>query len=100
MISDLLQNVLLFLATAFNMILAPIDNFLAQNLPGIASALNSITDFFSQLGSVSQWVVSYFGLTNETLSIIVLGFIAPTTISLLIFPIKLGIKWFRSLKIG
>ena len=92
MISDLLQNILLFLATCFNMVLSPIDNFLAHNLPGIDSALQVITNFFSELGNVSRWVISYFGLTDETLSIIVLGFIAPTTISLLIFPINLSLK--------
>lgn len=100
MISDLLQNIMLFLATCFNMVLSPIDTFLATYLPGVNDALLYVTLFFGKLGEVSTWILSFFGLNSTILGIIIAGVIAPPTISLVAFPVKLGIKWFNNLKIG
>lgn len=100
MISDLLQNILLLLATGLNWLLQPIDIVIAEFLPTLNDALDYITAFFNGLTNVSQWVVSFFGLFDNVLALIVTGIIAPTLISLAIMPIKLGIRWYNSLKIG
>lgn len=99
MISDFLQNILLLIATGLNLLLTPLDNFIGNYIPQLDNVLNTITGFFAQLGNVSSWVVSFFGLYDVTLSLIVAGLIAPVMISIVAFPIKLGINWYRSLKL-
>ena len=99
MISDLLQNILLLIATGLNFLLSPISNFIATYIPSLDSALTYIASFFSTLVQYCQVVVSFSGLTNEVLSIITVGIIAPILISIVAFPIKLGLKWFNMLKL-
>lgn len=100
MISDLLQNILLLIATGLNFLLSPIDNLISTYVPQLDTALTYISAFFSHLIMHVPIVCSFTGLTDEILSIIIVGFLAPTLISIIAFPIKLGIKWFNMLKIG
>lgn len=80
-----------------NHLLNPIDSIIQQYLPNLASGLNAVASFFNMLTSVIGWCIDATGLSSETISIIVTYYIFKLTAPLLVYVIKLALKWYRKL---
>lgn len=99
MIKALLNGVFKIIISIVNFLLAPIDAAINLALPDLASALKTIGDFFTLIGSYLSWVLSYFGLYSETISIGVLLITFILTIPVTFNTIKLAVKWYNALKL-
>lgn len=98
MINAILTGIIKLIVSLVELILYPIDALITSSLPDLANALTAIGDFFGLISNVIGWVVSLTGLSNETISLIVMYFTFKLTAPLLFYMIKLAISWYDKLK--
>lgn len=98
MINAILTGIIKLIVSLVELILYPIDALITSSLPDLANALTAIGDFFGLISNVVGWVVSLTGLSNETISLIVMYFTFKLTAPLLFYMIKLAISWYDKLK--
>lgn len=98
MINAILTGIIKLIVSLVDLILYPIDALITSSLPDLANALTAIGDFFGLISNVIGWVVSLTGLSNETISLIVMYFTFKLTAPLLFYMIKLAISWYDKLK--
>lgn len=98
MINSILQGIMSLIISLVSIILAPIDLLIQSALPDLSNALTSVGNFFNLIGSSIGWGISVLGLSNETISLIVLYFTFKLTAPLLFYMIKLALAWYNKLK--
>ncbi len=98
MINKLLMGIIKLIVSLVTVILSPIDALIESTLPDLASALDAVGEFFNLISSGIGWVVSTLGLSNETLSLIVMYFTFKLTAPMLFYMIKLALSWYNKLK--
>lgn len=98
MINSILQGIMSLIIALVSIILAPIDLLIQSALPDLSNALTSVGNFFNLIGSSIGWGISVLGLSNETISLIVLYFTFKLTAPLLFYMIKLALAWYNKLK--
>ena len=98
MINNILNGIFDFVLYTVNVILFPINHFIEQSMPGLDSAMDYIGNFFTYIGNIIPFVISYFGLNQELLTLIVAYLTFKITLPITAFPFKLGIKWYNALK--
>lgn len=89
-------NIVLFLV---NLILAPIDALLSAAVPDTANALQSVANMFQLATSYLGFVVDMTGLSAQAIALIVMYFTFKLTYPLVVYTIKLAVKWYNSMKI-
>lgn len=77
--------------------LYPINILLETLVPSTTTAFSYISQFWALLSNYTGFVMSYTGLTNEVISIIIILFIANITIPLGVHGFKLACKWWETL---
>lgn len=98
MINAILMGIIKLIVSLVSLILTPIDNLIQTALPDLSNALTAVGNFFNLISNVIGWVVSATGLSNETLSLIVMYFTFKLTAPMLFYMIKLAINWYNKLK--
>lgn len=98
MINKILLGIFKLIISLVSLILAPIDNLILNVLPDLSNALTAVGNFFNLISTSIGWCISTLGLSNETLSLIVLYFTFKLTAPMLFYMIKLAIKWYDKLK--
>lgn len=98
MINAILMGIIKLIVSLVSLILTPIDNLIQTALPDLSNALTAVGNFFNLISNVIGWVVSVTGLSNETLSLIVMYFTFKLTAPMLFYMIKLAINWYNKLK--
>lgn len=98
MINKILMGIMKLIISLVSLILAPIDLLIESLLPDLSNALTSVGEFFNLVGQSIGWGISTLGLSNETLSLIVLYFTFKLTAPIAFYMIKLAIKWYDKLK--
>ena len=98
MINSLITEVIKFVIHSINLLLKPIDLFIEKFLPDLSNGLSYIGGFFNWLSDLIPWGVSYFGLHREILSLIVAYLTFKLTVPVLVYGIKIAIKWYNALK--
>ena len=98
MINAILTGIIKLIVSLVEIIMYPIDALITSALPDLANALTAIGDFFGLISNVIGWVVSLTGLSNETISLIVMYFTFKLTAPLLFYMIKLAVSWYDKLK--
>lgn len=98
MINALLQGIIKLIISLVTVILSPIDNLIQSALPDLSNALTAVGSFFNLIGNGVGWVISLTGLSNETLSLIVMYFTFKLTAPMLFYMIKLALSWYHRLK--
>ena len=98
MINAILTGIIKLIVSLVEIIMYPIDALITSALPDLANALTAIGDFFGLISNVVGWVVSLTGLSNETISLIVMYFTFKLTAPLLFYMIKLAVSWYDKLK--
>lgn len=98
MINKLLMGVFKLIISLVTVILSPIDTLITNALPSLANALEAVNQFFNLISNGIGWAVSLTGLSNETLSLIVMYFTFKLTAPMLFYMIKLALSWYNKLK--
>ena len=98
MINKILMGIIKLIVSLVSLILLPIDNLIQSALPDLSNALTAVGNFFNLISDVIGWVVSATGLSNETLSLIVMYFTFKLTAPMLFYMIKLALSWYNKLK--
>lgn len=98
MINALLTGIMNMIIGLVNTLLKPIDALILQFLPDLSNAFTAIGDMLNYVSQYIGFAVSLTGLSNETLSLIVLYFTFKLTVPILISTLKTAIKWYDKLK--
>lgn len=98
MINAILTGIIKLIVGLVSLILSPIDALITSALPDLANALNAIGSFLNLISNGIGWAVSLTGLSNETLSLIVMYFTFKLTAPMLFYMIKLALSWYNKLK--
>lgn len=98
MINKLLMGILKLIIGLVSVILSPIDLLITNALPSLDNALTAVGNFFNLISNSIGWGISVLGLSNETLSLIVLYFTFKLTAPMLFYMIKLALSWYNRLK--
>lgn len=98
MINKLLMGIIKLIVSLVTVILSPIDALIESALPDLSNALSAIGNFFTLISNGIGWVISLTGLSNETLSIIVMYFTFKLTAPMMFYMIKLALSWYNKLK--
>lgn len=98
MINAILKGIMSMVVGLVTVLLAPIDAIITQFLPDLSNALNAVNSLFTLASNYIGFCVSMLGLSNETLSLIVLYFTFKLTVPLLISTVKSAIKWYDKIK--
>lgn len=98
MINKLLMGIIKLIVSLVSVLLAPIDYSIQSLLPDLSNALTAIGDFFEIVSQSIGWCISLTGLSNETLSLIVLYFTFKLTAPMMFYMIKLALTWYNKLK--
>ncbi len=98
MINAILTGIIKLIVGLVSLILTPIDNLILSTLPDLSNALTGVGNFLNLISTSIGWVISALGLSNETLSLIVLYFTFKLTAPMFFYMIKLAISWYDKLK--
>lgn len=98
MINALLTGVFNIIINLVGIIVKPIDILISSILPELSNVLNSLGGFFNTISSGLGWVVSFTGLSLQTIQMIVLFYTFKLTAPILFSTIKSAIKWYKALK--
>ena len=98
MINAILKGIISLIIGLVSLILTPIDNLILTALPNLSNALTAVGNFLNLISNGIGWAVSLTGLSNETLSLIVMYFTFKLTAPMLFYMIKLALSWYNKLK--
>lgn len=98
MINAILTGIIKLIVSLVSIILLPIDALITSLLPDLADALSSVGEFFQIISQSLGWVISATGISNKTILVIVIYYTFKLTAPLLVYMIKLAIKWYDKLK--
>ena len=97
MIGIIFNFILALIQRIITIAFTPINTIVQNYFPDLTSALNYITSFFNHLKQYSAFIMSYTGLSDVVIQIIVTLFIASILIPFAVHGIKLGLKWWEEL---
>lgn len=98
MINALINGVMSLVMALVNILLSPIDLLISQFLPDIDNMLTMFNNFIDYIIGYVPWAVSWTFLNSEVLSIVVAYYTFILTVPVLVYTIKLAIKWYDKLK--
>lgn len=98
MINKILMGIIKLITGLVTLILSPIDNLIQSALPDLSSALTGVGNFLNLISNSIGWGISALGLSNETLSLIVIYFTFKLTAPMMFYMIKLALTWYNKIK--
>ena len=99
-LNDFINVILKFMISLSNLVLIPIDGAIESLLPPFHNGLSYVSAFFEWLSNLVPWAVSYLGLNNDILVLVVSYMTFRISITMFTHVIKLAIRWYNTLKIG
>lgn len=98
MINKLLMGVFKIIISLVSLLLTPIDNLIAQFLPGLDDAFTMIGNLVQQLCNVVPWVMSWLGVSSVVVSLLVSYLTFKMSVPIVVHTVKLALKWYDKLK--
>lgn len=98
MINKFLMGVFKIIISLVSLLLTPIDNLIAQFLPGLDDAFTMIGNLVQQLCNVVPWVMSWMGVSSVVVSLLVSYLTFKMSVPIVVHTIKLALKWYDKLK--
>lgn len=98
MINKLLIGVFKIIISLVSLLLTPIDNLIAQFLPGLDDAFTMIANLVQQICNVVPWVMSWMGVSSVVVSLLVSYLTFKMSVPIVVHTIKLALKWYDKLK--
>lgn len=95
---QILFNIVVTIAEILaNFFVIPIMNTIDQYLPNIGNTLNMVSNFFNHVAQYNTFILSYTGLYDTTIAIIVAMFIGIIIIPINVHILKMVAKWWETL---
>lgn len=79
-------------------LLLPIDLLIQQFIPSVSSALTSVGNFFELLAQGIGWAISASGIPYASIALIATYYIFKLSFPIIMWGVKLAIKWYVALK--
>lgn len=79
-------------------LLFPIDLLIQGVLPSLSSAFTAVGDFLTYIAQGLGWAISAAGIPYSAIALISTYYIFKLTLPLIMWGIKLAIKWYVALK--
>lgn len=98
MINALLKGIISLITSLVTTLLKPIDMLILSFLPDLSNAFTAIGNMLNFASQYIGFAIQITGLSNETLSLIVLYYTFKLTVPLMISTVKTAIKWYDKLK--
>lgn len=99
MINKILMGVFKIIISLVNLLLVPIDNLIAQFLPGVNEAFTMVGNLVQQLCNIIPWVMSWMGVSTAVVSLLVAYLTFKMSVPIVVHTVKLAIKWYDKLKV-
>jgi hypothetical protein len=99
MIKAFINGIMKMMMSLVSILFAPIDALIMNVLPDLSNAFTAIGNLFNYSLQSLGFVVSLTGLSQSTLSLIVMFLTFKLTAPILFSTIKLALKWYDKLKL-
>jgi len=97
-LGDLLRMLIEVVMVIVGLILTPISALIATLLPDVDQALLKIPAVFAYANTYLGWIISAFAIPGLLLAVMVGYYFFSITSKLTVWPIKVALNWYRSLK--
>lgn len=98
MIRAIINGIFSLVTTLVSVLLAPIDLIIDNALPTISSWINAVGTFLSYCTQAIGWCLSAIGMSSDIISLIIIYYTFKLTVPLLVYTVKLAIKWYDKIK--
>ena len=98
MIGKLLSGIINLIISLVSTIFAPIDNLITSLVPNLSSAFTAIGNFIAICISGIGWVIDALGIPSQLVALLVAYYTFKLTVPMLVYVVKLAIKWYDKLK--
>lgn len=98
MINAILKGIFTLVIKLVSLLLLPIDTAINAALPGVASALNYVSNFFTYILQFVPWILSWFNLPSIFITFVVGYWTFKLTVPLAIHTVKLALAWYDKIK--
>lgn len=99
MINAILNGILTFVSAILTLILSPIDALITSYLPDVSNVISSVATYFSEILSIIPWLLSWFNIPTQLLSVALTWGIAKIMLLLGVHTTKIILAWWRTLKL-
>lgn len=98
MINAILKGIFKLVISLVNLLLTPIDALITSALPNLASGIAAVSSFLTLCTQSIGWVLSVFAIPPGALSLLVLYYAFKLTLPLVVYTVKLAIRWYDKIK--
>lgn len=99
MINKILMGIFKIILSLIGLLLTPINNAIAQYMPGLDTALTGLANVFQIGGQYIGWVLDALCITPTTISLLISVLVFKLTFPLIVYVFKLIVKWYDKLKV-
>lgn len=98
-VTFILNLVISFVFFVVQLITLPIDLIIQQMLPGVSTAFTAIGNLFNLIAQGLGWAISASGIPYAAIALIATYWIFKLGFPVIIWGIKLAIKWYNAIKL-
>lgn len=98
MINALFTGLFNLIINLVGVVLKPIDIIITSIFPDMSVVFNSLGGFFSFISDGLGWAVSFTGLSQESIQMVVMFYGFKLTAPVAFSAIKSALKWYKTLK--
>lgn len=99
MINAIVKGIIKLIISLVSILLYPIDALIDSALPSLSNMISAVGTFLGICTSSIGWVLSCLGINGTIIGIIVVYYTFKLTAPLVVYAIKLAIKWYDKLKL-
>lgn len=99
MIGKIISGIFKLLLGLVSVVFAPLDSFIASNIPNLANAIGVINSLIDYITRFSGWVVDSLLIETYTIDLFLAYITFKLTAPIVFNSIKTAVKWYNSLKI-
>ena len=99
MINAIITGIFKLITRLVGVVLLPIDALIETALPTLSGWINAAGTFIGYCTQSIGWVLSAIGISGNIITMIIAYYTFKLTLPLLVYTIKLAIKWYDKLKI-
>lgn len=99
MINKILMGVFKIVVSLISLLLTPINNAIAQYLPGLDNALTGLANVLQIGGQYIGWILDALCITPTTISLLISVMVFKLTFPLIVSLFKLIVNWYDKMKV-
>lgn len=99
MINAIINGIMSLIISLVNIIMLPIDTLISSALPDLSNGINWINTFLNTCLTYIGWCIDFLCIPTDLINLVVLYLTFKLTYPLVVYTIKLAIKWYNALKV-